>query len=228
MGGRGDNMRRTYMLSPTTLNEFKDCPCCFWLKMNRGIKRPNGIFPSLPGGMDRVIKKYFDECRKDELVPLEVLETGLKLLKDQGKLDEWRNPFKGLRWIDSQGNVLRGSPDEILEKNGLCVVLDYKTKGSAPTPDSVNFYRQQLEAYTFLLKSNDKKTTDFAYLLFYYPKDVKENGNITFHWNLVKVPIRAENALDLFKKAIECLTDKLPNDRCDYCRPVVFGLYNTT
>ena len=42
----------TVTLSPSSLNLMKDCPRCFWVQFNKGIKRPNGIFPSLPSGID--------------------------------------------------------------------------------------------------------------------------------------------------------------------------------
>ena len=126
-------MKRTFSLSPTTLNEFLDCPCCFYLKMNRGIKRPRGIFPSLPSGMDAVIKKYFDEHRKAGTVPKEIEPSGFSLFANQEKLDLWRNPFKGgFQWTDSEGNVLKGAPDEIIEKEGTSAILDHKTRGTAP------------------------------------------------------------------------------------------------
>ena len=53
-------MNRNIRLSPSTLNLFLECPRCFWLHINKRIQRPRGIFPSLPGGMDLVIKDYFD------------------------------------------------------------------------------------------------------------------------------------------------------------------------
>lgn len=54
-------------LSPASLNIFLDCPKCFWLEKNKSIKRPRGVFPSLPGGMDPVIKTYFDFGRLGSL-----------------------------------------------------------------------------------------------------------------------------------------------------------------
>src|SRR3989344_3937655 len=54
----------TIRLSPSTgLNLFRDCPRCFWLHYNKNVHRPRGIFPSLPGGMDLVLKDYFDQFR---------------------------------------------------------------------------------------------------------------------------------------------------------------------
>lgn len=75
---------RHFGLSPSTLGLYKNCPRCFWLHINKGHKRPNGIFPSLPGGMDLVIKKYFDKY--GDSLPLEIVgkvrdgerETGIE------------------------------------------------------------------------------------------------------------------------------------------------------
>ena len=58
-------------LSATTLKLFQECPRCFWLHVNKKIERPRGPFPSLPSGIDRVLKTYFDGYRQDrELPPL--------------------------------------------------------------------------------------------------------------------------------------------------------------
>ena len=35
-----------------------ECPRCFWLQIVKNIKRPQGIFPSLPSGMDQVGTVY--------------------------------------------------------------------------------------------------------------------------------------------------------------------------
>lgn len=50
-----------------------DCPGCFSFRFNKGIKRPAGIFPSLPSGMDGILKKHFDNLmEKGELTPEEI------------------------------------------------------------------------------------------------------------------------------------------------------------
>ena len=51
-----------YRLSPSALNLFKECPRCFWLTHHKVWKRPAGIFPSLPSGMERGLEQdYTDE-----------------------------------------------------------------------------------------------------------------------------------------------------------------------
>ena len=53
-------MSMPYKLSPSSLSLLSDCPRCFWLQLNKGVKRPEGIFPSLPSGIDRILKDHFD------------------------------------------------------------------------------------------------------------------------------------------------------------------------
>ncbi|MBM3206912.1 MAG: hypothetical protein FJZ43_04810, partial [Candidatus Staskawiczbacteria bacterium] len=55
-------------LSPSKLNLFLECHLCFWLS-EHGVHRPSGPFPSLPGGMDRKLKIYFDKYRKEGKLP---------------------------------------------------------------------------------------------------------------------------------------------------------------
>ncbi len=50
-----------FKLSPSSLNLMQDCPRCFWLTQHKVWKRPAGIFPSLPSGMDRILKIHFDK-----------------------------------------------------------------------------------------------------------------------------------------------------------------------
>jgi hypothetical protein len=61
-----------YKFSPSSLSVLKDCPRCFWLQFNKGIKRPEGVFPSLPGGMGIILKKHFDTFRDRGEMPPEL------------------------------------------------------------------------------------------------------------------------------------------------------------
>ena len=96
----------TYKFSPSSLSLLKDCPRCFWLHFKKGIKRPAGIFPSLPSGMDMILKAHFDKFRdKGELPPeLNEINGKIKLFDDVELLKIWRSNFKGIRWEDKEGN----------------------------------------------------------------------------------------------------------------------------
>jgi hypothetical protein len=211
----------TVMLSPSSLNLLKDCPRCFWIHFNKGIKRPNGAFPSLPSGMDRILKNHFDSFRDRGILPpvLQKLKD-VKLFDDVKLLEIWRNNRKGIEWVDDNGNVLKGAVDNILQKGEKLIVLDFKTRGFPLQDDTHEHYQDQLNIYNFLLRKNGFETEDYAYLLFYHPKEVEEDGDVAFHTDLIKVNISTDNAEKLFDEAIEILKGEMPdfNEECEFCK----------
>jgi len=213
-----------YKLSPSSLNLFKDCPRCFWLQFNKGIKRPDAIFPSLPSGMDRILKIHFERfMEKGELPPeLKARECikGCELFKDKEKLKLWQNNFKGIQWADKEGNILKGAVDNILKKGSKLIVLDYKTRGFPLKEDTAEHYQDQLNIYNFLLRKNNYETEDFSYLLFYYPEKVNDDGSVLFNTELKKMEISIKNAEKLFKDAIKALNSKMPkpSEECGFCK----------
>lgn len=211
-----------YKFSPSTLSLLKECPRCFWLQFREGVKRPRGIFPSLPNGIDRVLKAYFDAFRDRGLLPPELpeLEGDVKLFDDAELLDTWRNNFKGIQWEDGKGNVLRGAVDNILQKGSKLIVLDYKTRGFPLKDDTAAHYQDQLDIYNFLLMKNGYETEDYAYLLFYHPNRANENGDIAFHVDLVKMEISVENAEKIFNEALDILEGDIPecSEGCKFCK----------
>ncbi len=211
-----------YKLSATTLNLFLECPRCFWLQFNKGIKRPAGIFPSLPSGMDMILKKHFDRFIKSDKLPPELSGLKVKLFDDIKKLEIWRNNRKGIVYEDSDGNILKGAVDNILVKGKKLIVLDYKTRGYPLKEDTHEHYINQLNVYNFLLRKNGYDTEEYSYLLFYYPREVNKNGDVVFETKLLKIKTDIKKAERLFKNALACLNGKIPkcSEDCEYCRYV--------
>ena len=201
---------------------MKDCPRCFWLHFNKGIKRPRGIFPSLPSGMDRILKEHFDAfMEKGEVPPeLEEIEDGIRLFDDVELLGLWRNNFKGIQWEDKDGNRLRGAVDNILQKGKKLIVLDYKTRGYPLKEDTAAYSQDQLNLYNFLLRKNGYKTENYAYLLFYHPNKVSKKGDIAFHTDLVKMKTSVKDAENIVKNALALLGGDMPEhaEKCEYCK----------
>ena len=212
----------TFKLSPSALNLMKECPRCFWLTQHGVWKRPAGIFPSLPSGMDKILKIHFDKFRQRKELPPELCKNGecsdMKLFSDEEKLQIWRNNFKGISWMDKEGNILHGAVDNLLVRGKKIIVLDYKTRGYALKEDTHEHYQHQLDIYNFLLRKNGYETEDFAFLLFYIPKEVISTGEVIFDTTLKKMKINVKNAEKLFKKAIELLNSDCPEKSCEWCR----------
>lgn len=206
-------------LSPSSLNLFKDCPRCFWLKIIKDISRPEGIFPSLPSGIDKVMKAHFDKHRAKGEVPKELDLKGIKLFDDVAKLKVWTSNFKGIAFTDAEGNILHGAVDEILQRENKLIVLDFKTRGFPCKDDTHEHYVDQLNIYNFLLRKNGYETEDYSYLLFFHPKEVTEKGTIVFNIDLKKIDVDIASAERLWKAALKCLEGKepAPNKECGYC-----------
>src|SRR3989338_4732005 len=156
-----------YKFSPSSLSLLKDCPRCFWLQFNKDIKRPAGIFTSLPSGMDGILKTHFDNFRDKGELPPELCDNAecknLKLFDNQELLKEWRNSRKGLWFEDKEGNVLHGGIDNMLinKTNNKLIVLDYKTRGFPLKEDTHEHYQDQLNIYAWLLEKLGHKTENF-------------------------------------------------------------------
>jgi len=216
-------MAKLIRLSPSALNLFRDCPRCFWMDKVKSIRRPRGIFPSLPNGMDRVIKDYFDGYRKKGELPPEFQSEsfkGLELYPDQKKLNLWREWRTGLRYTDMDGSELFGAIDDLLVKGGKYLPFDYKTKGT-PTSreDAVKYYSNQINCYALLLEANGMELAGEGYLLYYSPKSVREKGWVQFQMQAIPLQIDTSLALATFREALELIQSPMPEvkGRCEYC-----------
>ncbi|MBU2576775.1 MAG: PD-(D/E)XK nuclease family protein [Nanoarchaeota archaeon] len=211
----------TYKLSPSALNLIKDCPRCFWLHQHKVWKRPSGIFPSLPSGMDRILKTHFDKFMEKGKLPPELCEndncTGMKIFDDKDKMKIWQSNFKGISWTDKDGNELHGAVDNILVKGKKLIVLDYKTRGYALKEDTAEHYRLQQNIYNFLLGKNGYETEDFFFLLFYVPKEVMPTGEVIFDTDLVKMKVDVKMAEKAWKDALRLLEGECPREGCEWC-----------
>jgi len=233
-------------LSPSKLNMFNDCPRCFYDTYTLKIVKPRGIFPSLPGGMDLVIKKHFDNFRGS--MPPEIKDrVEGALMKDQALLKRWRFWRTGMTYNDEVNNILLiGAIDDCVVYADLSTVppteyyipLDYKTKGSEPKDDGSQYYQTQLDCYNLMLLSTGYKIKEIGYLVYFYPtnvhtleihklKDVEKvshyHETITrFGISVFKIPCSSERAKELIRKAAECLRGKRPKASmtCEHCEHI--------
>jgi len=210
-----------YKLSPSALNLMKECPRCFWLAQHKVWKRPSGIFPSLPSGMDRILKIHFDKFMEQGKLPPELCDNGecvdMKIFDDKEKMKIWQSNFKGIQFTDKDGNLLRGAVDNILVKGKKLIVLDYKTRGYPLKEDTAQFSQNQLDTYNFLLKKNGYETENYAFLLFYVPREVMATGEVIFDTELVKMKVDVDSAESVWLKAIKLLNSDCPSETCEWC-----------
>lgn len=202
-------------LSPTSLNLFLDCQRCFWLYVNKNIKRPGAPVATITTGLDRVIKEYFNLCRTQNILPsfLEGRIAG-KLAKDF--------PKNGcLEFRDEKAEAkLFGYLDECIKlENNYYAVLDHKTRGSPP--DTIHkAYQLQMDVYTFLLEKNKLPTQNLAYIVYYIPKKITSSADFRFDALLKELKTSPQRAEEVFYQALEILHGPCPaiNEDCGFCK----------
>jgi len=223
-------------LSPSGLGTFKNCPTCFWLEKNRNIKRPRGIYPSLPNGMDRAIKSYMDGWRRRDELPPELADLpleGAKLYPDQDKLNLWRNWRTGLTWTTTTFELIGAIDDLLVMPDGTYAPFDYKTKGSlANLEDTIKYYQHQTNLYGLMLNENGLPAAQMAVFSYWSPATVLDSGDtmsgatgqMTFATQVITIPVDLDAAQAILKAAVECLNGPIPNTnvhRCQHCAFVV-------
>ena len=202
-------------LSPSSLNIFLECPRCFWLYLNKNIKRPSIPVATITTGLDRVIKEYFNLYRRENKLPA-MLEG-----KVPGKL--MRNfPNRGwLEFTDAKMDArLGGYLDDCLQLEDNCyAALDHKTRGSRPT-ETHKAHRFQMDTYTFLLERNGLPTRRKAYLVYYIPKAVISREAIDFEVYVCEVNTDPGIAESVFYAALSVLKQAIPQaaQDCAFCK----------
>jgi len=213
----------TYKLSPRRINLYMECERCFWLRVNERVKRPSGPFPSLPGGMDDIIKNHFDKFRRQGQAPPELKQSRIDAqpLQDEDLLKDARKWQTEPKYHDTENDVLlRGGVDELRHnEDGEIIVLDYKTRGYPPKDEVPGYYARQVNLYNLILRENGHQTADHGLLLYYYPDQIQETGEVLFKNQIKRVPVDTEAAQSFLREAAETLNSPIPshNPDCDYC-----------
>jgi len=165
---------------------------------------------SIPIKMDSIIKHYFNKYREQgELPPIIKGQITGKLAVDMPKT---------LTYKEDNGITIWGRPDEYFElKDKSIVAFDHKTKSKAPETVHSS-YQLQLDVYSYLLKALGYKTTNKAYLAFYYPDDCDLHNGMCIHCKVIEVQTNLSNTKELVNKAYKVLNEPMPqhSDNCGY------------
>jgi CRISPR/Cas system-associated exonuclease Cas4 (RecB family) len=167
---------------------------------------------SIPIKMDSIIKHYFDRYREKNQLPPMIQEMVT------GKLPEGMP--KTLKHDLGNGILLWGRPDEYFELEDKSIIpFDHKTKSKEPE-NIHRSYQLQMDVYSYLLKAMDYKTTNKAFLAFYYPDECDLHNGMPFHCKIIEVKTDYNRVNELVKKAYKILNGNIPKSgwNCQYCK----------
>lgn len=201
-------------LSPNSLNLYLECPHCFWLDKNLGIKRPPPYPYALNSAVDALLKEEFDTYRVKNLPHPMLKDNNINahLFPNQKLLNQWRNNFAGIRYFDQQLQAtLFGAVDDVLEfDDNKIAPLDYKSTGSTAA-NVYDRFQLQLDTYTFLMEKNGFQTPRKGYLAFYIVD--KSKGfidRLPFRKEMVQIDTNPSDIYSIFNDAVLTLRQESP------------------
>jgi len=213
---------KAIQLSPNSLNLYLECPHCFWLDKNAGIKRPPPYPYALNSTVDALLKEEFDSYRAKKLIHPLLLENNIKahLFENQKLLNQWRNNLAGIRYFDQELKAtIFGAVDDVLEfEDGKIAPLDYKSTGSRVSKIYDRF-QLQLDTYTFLMEKNGFQTPRKGYLAFYIvDKNKGFIDRLPFRKEIVEIDTNPSDIYEIFKDAVDCLRKDSPPPHSSDCQ----------
>ncbi len=217
-----------FKLSRSRIENFVSCPRCFYIDRRLGVDRPPGFPFTLNSAVDRLLKKEFDIHRAGKSTHPLLKHYGVDAIPLAHELiDEWRNPFSGIRFLHKPTNFLIfGGIDDIWkDKEGKLIIVDYK---STAKDGDLNIdapwqagYKRQIEIYQWLFRKNGFAVSDTGYFVYCNGKTDREAFDARLEFHLDLIPYKGddswiEKTLGDIKK---CLDGDLPptTANCDYC-----------
>lgn len=215
--------KQTLKLSRSRLELFRECSRCFWLLLRHNIKRPSMPGFTLNQAVDHLLKKEFDIYRSQAKPhPLMAKHKLSAVPYKHEKLDDWRDSFKGLEYLNEGYNFLifGGIDDVWINEDEELLIVDYKsTARDEPvvelyeTPSYHDSYRRQLEIYQWLLAKNGFKVSPKAYIVYATGLRSKDrfSNKISFSLNLIEHQGQTDWIEPLIDDAYACLQADIPS-----------------
>ncbi len=218
-----------FRLSRSKIDLFLNCPKCFYLDRKLGVSQPPGFPFSLNSAVDKLLKKEFDLLReKGEAHPL-MKKFGIDAIPfKHEKLDEWRDPFKGVTYQEKHTNfTITGGVDDIwVNKNGELIIVDYK---STSKDEEVSLdadwqigYKRQMEIYQWLFKKNGFKVSKTGYFVYCNGKTDTQKFDAKLEFDIKIIPYVGDDSWveEEIISAYKCLNSSSAPDSspdCDFC-----------
>lgn len=228
--------KEPFKVSRSKIEDFHNCPRCFWLDRRMKISRPSSPPFNINKAIDELFKKEFDSYReKDEQHPLQV-DFGVDAKPYAHKdLDKWRHNFTGVQALHKPTNLMVfGAVDDIwVNPAGELIVVDYKATAKAgeitdlgPVGGWQDTYRRQMEVYQWLLRQNGFKVSNTGYFVYANGDASKQHFKNLVEFRTNVFPHEGDDSWvePTLEKMKECLEGDMPEvgvsvmgGPCEHC-----------
>ncbi len=225
------DLKKSFKLSRSKIQNFLDCPRCFFLDRKSGTGQPPSPPFLLNTAVDTLIKKEFDKCRSEGKPHPLMIEHKIDAIPfSHPDLEIWRDNFKGVQYLHEPTNlIITGAIDDLWVKpSGELIVLDYKatcTSKEIVLDDSEYKIKlkRQLEVYQWLLRRNGFQVSSTAYLIYCNGDDTKESFDRKLEFSISVLPYVGDDSwvepkIFEIRKCLE--KDQVPDstETCKYCK----------
>lgn len=220
---------KPFKLSRSKIQDFLDCPRCFYLDRRCGTDQPPGFPFTLNSAVDALLKKEFDAYRaKGQPHPLMVQHKIDAIPFFHPELDEWRMNMKGIQTVHEPTNfIITGAIDDLwTNPMGELIVVDYKATSTSKelTLDEEyrKSYKNQMEVYQWLLRQKGFTVSRTGYFVYCNGDASKENFNKRLDFSISVIPYTGDDSWiePTLLKIRECLEGNVypeQNEACDFC-----------
>lgn len=211
-------------LSRSKLELFLDCPRCFWLDMQKGLKRPPPAPYTINSAIDTFLKQEFDIHREDGSAHYLMKKYKIDAIPYKCKeITTWKNNFTGIQYEHAKsGFLVYGAVDDVwISPQGELIVVDYKATG-AKEYKIYDQYKRQMEIYQWLLINKGYNVSLTGYFIFAkVNKDCGfEQGKLTF--DLFIEPLKGDTSWieGAILDARKVLDEPIPESKsdCPFCQ----------
>ncbi len=222
--------REPFRLSRSKIDDFFNCPRCFYLDRRLGISQPSGPPFALNAAVDKLLKKEFDIHRGKTAHPLmEAYGINAVPLAHQ-EIDKWRDSLRGgIQFLHKPTNFLvTGGIDDIwVNPQEEFIIVDYKAtaKDGEVSIDAEwqESYKRQMEFYQWLFRKNNFKVSDTGYFVYCNGITDKESFDGKLEFDVKIIPYKGDDSwvegkLQEIKEVLISDTIPKPSLNCDFCR----------
>ena len=223
--------RKPFRLSRAKIELYIQCPRCFYLDRRLGVGRPPGFPFNLNIAVDTLLKKEFDILRANGEAHALIKKYGVDAIPARhDKLNEWRQNFKGVRYLYEPTNfIIAGAIDDLWQNSsGEYIVVDYKATSKNEEITELNkkwqdSYKRQMEIYQWLVRRNGYKVSNTGYFVYCNGKTDLDTFDGKLEFDITLIAYEGDDSWieNKIKEIHTCLmNDQVPppDEDCDFCR----------